>query len=285
VPRIGRPKKYDTLHAMQQEAINKLIGQPIRPQQHKETPEEELAILLQHYRDALQAELNPWQHSFTRFRTELCWTKDEAGGGKVSLMPDWPYLRAVDEMLVEKTPLLITKSRRTLITWTACAFVLWVAAGGQDPRWPSLMNATGNRKCIIAARKFRGENGSSEIMNERLGFLVQQFEERGGREKWPNFPTFYWTKERCKLSNGSVIAAVPQGENQLRGSGVTLIMADELSAWEEARESVCSALQTCRGGGHFFGICTAQSPSFASTIVAGEVRGRHARPVEAFTEE
>ncbi len=281
----GRPLKSEVLHATQEAAIARLTGQPIRPAYKKETPEEQFAILMQHYRDRLRAEANPWQHSFTRFRTELCWTKDEAGGGKVQLIPDWPYLRHVDDMLVERTPLLITKSRRTLITWTGCAFLLWIAAGGQDPRWPQLMNATGNRKCILAAQKFRGENGSSEILNERIGFLVKQFEENGGREKWPNFPQFVWTRERARLSNGTVIAAVPQGENQLRGSGVTIILADELGAWEEARASVCSALQTCRGGGHLVAISTAAYPSFAAQIVSGEVRGKTARPIQVEMEE
>jgi hypothetical protein len=276
----GRPSKASTLHAAQQEALERLVGQPLRVEGQGETAEEQLAILLAAYRQKLREEQNPWQRSFTRFRTELCWTRDEAAGGKVALMPDWPYLRALDDILVEKTPLLITKSRRTLISWTCFAFALWLAAGGQDPRWPQLMNATGNRKVIIAAQKFDGENGSAEILAERIGFLVQQFEARGGREKWRGFPEFQWKQGRVSLSNGSILAAVPQGENQMRGSGVTMILADELQAWEDARPSVCSALQTCRGGGHFVGICTARMPSFVATIVSGEVRGRDAKPLE-----
>ncbi len=58
----------------------------------------------------------------------------------------------------------------------------------------------------------------------------------------------------------------------MRGPGITLIDADEVSYWPEARASLASALQTLQGGGHLVAIGTANAASFAASIVAGKVR-------------
>jgi len=167
---------------------------------------------------------------------------------------------------------LIEKSRRTLISWTVCAFGLWLLAGGQDPRWPELLNSEGNRKVVIASRKLEGLAGSAEYLEERVRFMVDQFEEHGGREKWPDFPGFKWRFDRGVASNGSIITAVPQGPDQMRGAGVTFIQAEELGFWTEAKASIAAALQTLRGGGKFCGITTANAGSYASVIASGKVR-------------
>jgi hypothetical protein len=257
--------------------LDQLVGKPVEVAPVR--PEDPLTSLLMLERRARELEIgNPYQKSFTRFRTELCWTRDEARGGRVALIPDHPYLREVDDWLITKNPLFITKSRRMLISWEVMSCALWILAGGQDPRWvngrgePVLMDSTGNRKVILAARKLEGENGSAEMLGERLRFLVDRFEENGGRDKWPDFPTFRWKFDRCVASNGSICAAVPQGANQLRGSGVTIAVLDEFAHWTEAKESLATALQTTQGGGHLVLVGTANRDSYAKLIAMDEVR-------------
>src|SRR5229473_4358478 len=111
--RQGRPRRSEVLHREQEKALARLVGTklavtPLEP----ETPMTRLAALLTHYKEQVKREQNPYRSNFTKFRTELCWTKSEAGGGRTALMPDYPYLREMDDMAVTLTPVLIEKSRR-----------------------------------------------------------------------------------------------------------------------------------------------------------------------------
>ncbi len=213
---------------------------------------------------------NPYQTNFSRFATEMCFTRDEAAGGRVSLMPDWPYLREFDDALLRFSPLMIDKARRTLITWRCCCFDLWLISGGQDPRWPALMptddNPNGsNRKVIIGSQFLEGEGGSQDFL-ARLQFMIDQIDERGLRDLWPDFPRFSGNLNRITASNGGICSAVPQGANKVRGSGITFIHYEELSYLEEARATVMQALQTLRPHGRFCAVSTANAASFAADI-------------------
>lgn len=236
----------------------------------------ELVLLRQREWEIEHPEENVYQRSFTRFRTELCWTRDEERGGRVALIPDYPYLREVDYHLMTKTPLMTAKARRMLMSWTAIALDLWITGGGQDPRWVDhqgnavLMNGTENRKVIIGARKLEDENGSADFLS-RARFMYEQFEARGGREKWPAFPTIKWGYAQAKASNGSILSAVPQGKDQLAGSGATLVHLEEFSRWSEQKASLASALQTTQAGGHLLLVATAQTGTHAARIALDQI--------------
>ncbi len=215
-------------------------------------------------------EKNPYQTDFTRFATEMAYTVDEGAAGRVALMPDWPYLRELDDALLRFSPMMIDKARRTLITWRICAADLWIVAGGQDPRWPALMPTPdnpngGNRKVIIGSQFLEGE-GSSQDFLARIKFMIDQIEERGLRDLWPGFPTFSGNLSRLTASNGGIVSAVPQGANKVRGSGITAIHSEELGFVDEARATVMQALQTLRPFGKFWGVTTANAASFAADI-------------------
>ena len=53
---------------------------------------------------------------------------------------------------------------------------------------PVLMQSAENRKVILAARKLEDENGSADFLS-RAQFMYDQFEAKGGREKWPQLPS------------------------------------------------------------------------------------------------
>lgn len=214
----------------------------------------------------------PWQRSFRAFLREWVWTQDEARGGQVARFPDYPYIDEVCDALLTYDLLFIEKSRRVLASWTVCAFDLWVAAGGQDPRWPSLMLSTDNRQVILAARKLKDLQGSAWFLRERVKFIYDQAIARGIQSVWPEFPTFEWTYAEARASNGARINAVPSGADQMRGPGATVVHCEETSFWPQARASLSGARPVTQGGGHIVLVSTAQGGTFAEDIRNGTIR-------------
>lgn len=231
---------------------------------------EEMALQAR-LRELRRARQNVYQASFHRFLAECVYTKDEARGGRVARFPMDPYIGEVCDLLMTEPLTFIEKSRRTRITWLASALDLWLAGGGQDPRWPSLMLSTDNRQVIIACRKLEGLQGSAWILGERARFIYRQFEEKGCRELWPTFPRFEFKFAQARGSNGGLIDAVPQGEDQCRGPGASFIHGDEISHWEQAKASVGAMLPCALGGGHVLLIGTPNVDSFAKDLRDGEI--------------
>jgi hypothetical protein len=212
---------------------------------------------------------NRYQTDFHAFLTELCWTRDEAAGGRVAKIPDWPYLREMSEILLEHEKVFVEKSRRVLASWVVSAYDCWILGGGQSPKWPALMNATGNRHIFVVARKYES---SCYFLEQRIRFIVDQFEARGGRDLWPTFPKVEWKQGYGYASNGSVIQAVGQGSDQLRGVASTLCHIEEASFMEQAKATFEGLLPTLRGGGRCVVVSTPNAASYASRLVAGTLR-------------
>lgn len=250
-------------------ALARLFDVRVTPEMaRQESPLEKLQALEDYIRELEEPVKNPLQTNFGEF-LKHCWTKDEARGGNVAKIPDWPLLTNLAEDLVQCPKLFIEKSRRVLASWTVCCFDIWIAAGGQDPRWPVLMNATGNRQVFLAARQFDQANW---FLFERVKFIVDESLKRGLRKEWPDFPSFRWKEGLAQLSNGSRISAVAQGADQLRGPGATLHHWEEIAFWEQAKQTVEGSLPTIRGGGHIIAITTPNAASYAVRIVKGSIR-------------
>lgn len=228
---------------------------------------------------------NPYQQSFFRFLTECVWTIDEARAGVVRKWPSgkgrdgrsWDDLWLdYEELLLTRRLLMFEKSRRVLASWCVCAFDVWLAAGGQDPRWTyiendgsiqqPLMSSYGNRVIILAAQKAEGEFGSEWFIEKRIKGVLDGCEAHGLREKWPGFPEWTHKQGVVEFSNGSRIVGVPQGSNQLRGGGITLIHAEEFAFWENARKAIGGALPTLSGIAHFVGLTTPEVGTYAADI-------------------
>lgn len=223
---------------------------------------------------------NRFQQSFHAFLTELVWSRDEARAGLVRKFPNYPYLKDLCDALIERDLLLIEKSRRVLASWVVCAFDIWLCAGGQDPRWVNsegqrvLLLSTRNRKVLLAALKQEGEQSSEWFLQERVKAILEESEARGLREAWPQFPT--WTAKSDRITfheTNCYIAAVPEGQDKLRGAGSTFIHAEEVAFWPHAKPSITAALPVLQGGGHLCGVTTAQVSSFAAEIVKGKEEG------------
>ncbi len=216
---------------------------------------------------ALKSRKNPYQSDFSAFCRDLVFTRDEAAGGKVAQLPMHDYmLDLIDDFFLEPL-LLIEKSRRVLVSWLVSAFSVWILAGGQDERWPALLNSTENRQVILQARKLEDIQGAAWFAEARQGFIYQEFEKRGFRETaWPGFPTFDLRFGRIQCSNSSALHCVPQGKDQARGAGATLYIAEELAFWNQAKASIQSAMPVLLGGGHCIAVTTSLANSYAADL-------------------
>lgn len=217
---------------------------------------------------------NPYQRSYLKFWNDLVWTKDEAQAGEVRKAPAWDLFRDLEDDLLTEPLLFLDKSRRVLASWFVCGFDVWLMAGGQDPRWPALMRSRNNRQIILAASKMEDIQGSAWFMTERVSFITQELEQRGIREAWPGWPTWFWTKESGANSIGAHINPVPQGKDKCRGPGATLIHMEEVASWSEAQPSIESAKMTTQGGGHCVALSTAQVGTYAADLVTDQIGER-----------
>jgi hypothetical protein len=264
-PRVGQASS-----AVLAEAL-RLVG-PVGHHPEPETRLQRLAIMRAQIEKLTKAAENPYQRSFELFLRELVWTTDEARGGRISQTPDWPFLSEVCDLLLTERKVMFEKSRRVFASWTVCAFDLWLAGGGQDPRWPELMLGNSHRQIFIVARKFE-KPGSDWFLQSRVKTIYDQFELHGGREKWPEFPRFYFKEGEATATNGSHITAVAQGADQLRGPGATFAHCEEVAFWELAQPTMEGMLPTLLGGGHVAVVTTAQAATYAQKIRDGTLKG------------
>lgn len=255
---------------------------PIAPPPRNAYEKWDRAYWLTRRRYALaQARTNPYQQRFKNFLYHCCWTIDEAGGGEVRTWPrglgqdgkSWDQLWVEQEdAYLRSRVLFIEKSRRVLASWFTCCFDIWLAGGGQDARWldkqgrPVLTRSTGNRVVVIATRKAEGTAGSEWFVANRIVPILKAFEERGGRDLWPTFPTWQHTTGKVAFSNGSEIVGIPSGSDQLRGAAATLLHFEEVAFWGNAAATVGGAIPTLRGGGHLVMITTAAVGTYAHDL-------------------
>jgi hypothetical protein len=246
-----------------------LLGSPALLQA-EETPAARMVRLIRGARP------NVYQRSLWEF-SGLCYTKDEARS-RVAPMPRWDYLREIGDAIITEKLLMVAKSRRVLASWFVCITDVWLAAGGQDPRWNALMYGTGNRQIVIASRKLEGPQSSSWFLQERVRFIVEQLEARGIRERWPEFPRWEWTHTEARLSNGSRITAIAQGADQARGISATAFHVEELAHLEEAKQTIEAILPTLfaqdETAGHLVALCTAATGTYAADVYLDQVDAR-----------
>lgn len=218
---------------------------------------------------------NRYQRDFHAFLTECVWTVDDTGG-EIAQFPDDPYNRESCGYLIEEPLTFWEKSRRVLMTWRVSALDLWLAAGGQDPRWPALMKGTGHRTVLIISKK---EEDAAWVLSERVKFIYNNLYRGPLREVWPDFPMFTFSDSikgtLATASNGSSIRALPQGEKQVHQYGGTFLHYEEVSLSEHAGETVAAAIPVMLGKGGSSGkiclICTPKVGTWARELREGKL--------------
>jgi hypothetical protein len=258
-----------------QSALDAMIGRPISVSEDNPTSSAERVALLLNRIQELKAQSGPnkFQSSFEEFLFELVRTKDEAIL-RVTNLPRDPYIYEQIDAYFKCPLLLVEKSRRVRASWITCAFDIWIAAGGQDPRWPILMNSPDNRQVILASRKLENLQGSQWFLEKRIKFILDELEKNNIREHWPSFPKWEWTANEVEWSNGSFITAIASGKDQARGPGATLVHAEEAAFWPEAQSSIEGMIPVLHGGGHLILVTTPQANTYCHRIVQDTLKGR-----------
>lgn len=252
-------------------ALRKVVGSPVTPERERELTIDEQILALEERLYVLDnpPPANYYQSNFYAFLTNCCWTADEARGGRVARMPDYQFLLELADALILCPLLFIEKSRRVMASWAVCCFDVWLAAGGQDPRWPELLLGSGYRQIFILGQKFES---TAWFLKRRIQFICNRFEEKGGRELWPEFPTWEWKEGEGEASNGSLITAVGQGSDQVRGGGATHVHVEEVAFLEKAQQTIEGALPVVNGGGHVTMITTPNAASYAKKLRDGKLK-------------
>jgi hypothetical protein len=232
---------------------------------------------------------NPCKTSFTTFLSKCIYSVDEARGGQTRPWPtglgddgkSWDtYWSEIEDALLCSKLLMLEKARRVLASWCVCAFDLWLCGGGTDSRWtdergvPVLTLSDRNRKVFLQARKAEGPTGSEWFIAERVVRLLENFEKYGGRDHWPEFPHWKATCGLISFDNGARQQGVPQGPDQVRGAGATLLHCEEAAFWERAKPTIGGVVPTLRGGGHIVLVTTANVGSYAKEIRDDRIRSK-----------
>ncbi len=228
---------------------------------------------------------NPYKSSFLLFLRDCVWTVDEARGGEVRRWPwgvgkdgkSWEeYWNDWDVALHKYPRLFVDKTRRTMASNVVVAWDLWLLAGGTDgkARWPELAGNDGNRSVLIQSKKLEGETGSQAFI-AKIKRMCQHFEDRGGRELWPDFPEWEIGLTKGHFSNGSRVEAVAQGGDQVRGPGSTHIHIEEAGFMDQVQESIETAIPALAGGGHITVVTTPNAnATYLKRLRAGELGAR-----------
>lgn len=192
------------------------------------------------------------------FVKECCWTKDEADGGRVKRMPAKAYLRYVTEVWRGEPLLAVPKSRRMMMTWLFLCLHLWAA----------LFQA--NAAVFIQSKK--QEDSEFLLGEDRLTFIYRHLP---GEFPWPRLEKAMAGKSGrgysfLRLANGSFIAAVGQGPDQLRQYTASHVYLTEIAFWEWAEETFAALVPIIQGGGKIT-IDSSAGPGFFDRLVNGEI--------------
>lgn len=178
-------------------------------------------------------------------------TQDEAR--KRVLVP-WPAERedvadAVRFMMREKQ-LAFPKSRRQFATWTVAAYVTHQARffAGVAVYWQS-----------------RVESLSSFAIQQRCRYIEENQRNPGLRQKFKSESALH-----LEYPNDSRIIGVAQGRNALRGPTPTIVVLDETEFWDDAAESLNSAIAFLEGDAQVILLSSANGPSGVLAKIAAE---------------
>ncbi len=198
---------------------------------------------------------NPWA-----FIRDACWTIDEADKGTVKRFPDVPYLAHVCKVWQKQPMLAIPKSRRMMLTWVMLALHLHMALFVP-------------RSAIFVQSK-KADDSDYLLGETRMQFIYQHLPDwvRGY-----GLPAMRYKQYNLTFSNGSIIRAIAQGEDQLRQYTATAVMCDEIAFWDRAAETWRALRPVIQGGGKATLISSA-SPGFFEVVVNGRLRAAEARP-------
>lgn len=233
-------------------------------------------------KDDVETELQRCKDRFAYFLFEVCRTQDEHDSTVFAKpFPRLDYIREIADVLQTHRRIAVEKSRQMMISWIACAFVLWVAMFH-----PNVLAFVQSKKEEDAAdrldRIYKIYFRLPEWLRERFPINLNS-----GRPGNPLYTHIYFTwrdedrdffdlpetGEGTKFSdlvasNGvrSHIWAIPQGADVVRQYTGTLIFSDEDAFQEEAGEAYGAIMPTLGRDSWYLKVSTA-NPGHFQTIV------------------
>jgi Mu-like prophage FluMu protein gp28 len=198
-----------------------------------------------------------WARDPWAFIRDACLTRDEADAGAVKRFPDLPYLAHVCRVWQRYPMLAVPKSRRMMLTWIMLALHLHLAL------------FTPNSAVFIQSKK--AEDSDYLIDKDRMLFIYSNL------PHWLRaygLPTVQRKQYNLTFSNGSMIRAIAQGEDQLRQYTATAVLCDEIAFWDRAAETWRALRPVVQGGGKVTLVSSA-APGFFERVVNGGLRGDH----------
>lgn len=197
---------------------------------------------------------DPWQ-----WMLECVITQDQADRQRpFKRFPRRDYLQyAVGRMTTDRL-LLVSKSRRMLMTWTAASIDLWEAM--HPGRWVFVVSEKEEKSAEVVER--------CKLIHERLRVpegspappRVESHKGNKGLVTRLDFPDLQ-----------SRIWGMASGSSQLRQYTASLIHLEEFALWPDAEEFWASALPTLQGAGdsRIIAISTPH-PGFMETLIYGQ---------------
>jgi hypothetical protein len=200
-----------------------------------------------------QYQKNPWF-----FLIDCCWTKDEADKGLVKRFPKKEYLQYIVQVWQEENLIAVPKSRRMLMTWLFICLHLWAAMFRPN--------------AAIFVQSKKQEDSEFLLGEDRLMFVYKHLPPE---YPWPRLEKTTAGKSGkgfsfLRFSNGSYMAAVGQGPDQLRQYTASFVYLTEIAFWEWAEETFASLKPTIQGGGKIT-IDSSAGPGFFERLVNGEL--------------
>jgi len=172
-----------------------------------------------------------------RFLTECWWTLDSASQ-QVALIPDKPYLkRFVRQWLaafVRRSPLVVEKSRRMVISWLCRGLETWV------------MGLSRGSVLLIDQKH---ENSAEHLW--RVHFALSELKRRRPELEIPTWETYGSASRRevasITLGNGSLLRQSHQEAGSEQGKGYTLVVMEEISRYMGASQFWSQAALVTQG--------------------------------------
>jgi phage FluMu gp28-like protein len=206
-------------------------------------------------------------HHPAYFVTDTCFTEDPTHvqnprnpegplieSNPIRLIPQEDYLThyLIPKYLSDRRVLLVPKSRRMIVTWTACALDLHIALWTPSAQvYIASKDQTDSDKLVHRCKFLYDKLPVSlpkPLMHPRMG--------KGGHATRLDF-----------AETGSSITALNEDPNALRQEGATLLHIEEFGFWQWQEQSYTAMLPTTMGGGKVRIICSAIAGTFWEQLV------------------
>ncbi len=195
--------------------------------------------------DAALARVDPWSYLTT-------WVITQDEHDKVHPFKQFPgklMYRVITRAWEEFPVLFIEKSRQIMITWIFAALYLWDCLFFKG------------RKVFLQSKR---QEDANDIL-ERSKTIYEQLLE----QNFPGLPKARTISEKpgtaTKLEfpdNRSVLRAIPQGPDIVRGPTTSGLLGDEVAFQFEAEKAYDAALPSIQGGGRYTGPSTPNGRAF-----------------------